>query len=195
MQQEMTAPMFSLARPLGRIPFVMGVGVANSALVLAALVSFAFLPSGAGHVAVLVVIGALMWWWFSLHARRFRGAGRSLFWPGAMAAVAFATFAVSYGIIAALWSVPEVQQEAFRTGGSDYTRHVETSAALLSLGRWTMSWVGAAGAVVLSGALAVGMGLVACVTGVVSFAALLLPSGSAQIAADPFRSIPRGHKG
>jgi hypothetical protein len=187
--------MFSLSRPLGRIPFVLGVGVANSALVLATLLSFAFLPSGAGHVAVFIMMGALMWWWFSLHARRFAGAGRSLFWPGAMAAVAFGTFVLSYGIVAALWSVPEVQQEAFRTGGSDYTRHVETSAALVEFGRWTMGWIGAAGAVVLSGALAVGMGLVACLTGIVSFAALLLPSGSAQVASDPFRSIPRGHKG
>ncbi len=187
--------MFSLAKPLGRIPFVLGVGAANSALVLAALVSFAFLPSGAGHIAVIVVMGALLWWWFSLHARRFAGAGRSLFWPAAMAAIAFATFVVSYGIIAALWSVPEVQQEAFRTGGSDYTRHVETSAALVGFGRWAMSWIGAAGAIALSGALAMLMGLVACVTGLVSLAALMLPSGSPEIASGPVRSIPHERRG
>jgi hypothetical protein len=185
--------MFALARPLDRIRFVLGVTVANSAILLASLLSFVFLPSGAGHIAVLVVMAALIWWWFSLHARRFAGAGRGLFWPGAMAFTGFASFALSYGIIAALWSVPEVQQEAFRTGGTDYTRHVETSAALIGLGRFVAGWVGAAGAVIIAGFLAVVMGVFALSSGFVSLAALLMTSGGHAVPArkDLFREIPR----
>jgi uncharacterized membrane protein YhaH (DUF805 family) len=185
--------MFSLSRPIGRIRFVLGVGVANSLIILATLISFAFLPSGAGHIAVLVVMAALLWWWFSLHARRFLDAGRGLFWPAAMGLLCFGVFALSYGVIAALWSVPEVQQEAFRTGGSDYTKHVETSAALLGLGRWFAGWVGAAGAVMLAGFLAMLMGFVALLSGFVTLAGLLMSSGAPRILPPPnaFRTIPR----
>jgi hypothetical protein len=177
--------MFPSSRPIGRIPFVLGVGAANSLILLAALISFAFLPSGAGHVAVLVIMAALIFWWFSLHARRFVGAGRGVAAPAAMAIVSFATFAVSYAAIAALWSVPEVQQEAFRTGGSDYTRHVETSAALVALGRWFAGWVGAAGALMVAGFLAVLMGVVALSTTIVTFIALLLPSSGGSLPVRP----------
>jgi hypothetical protein len=185
--------MFALSRPLDRIRFVLGVAVANSAILLVGLASFAFLPIGAGHIAVFVIMAALIWWWFSLHARRFTGAGRGLFWPAAMAIAGFATFALSYTLIAALWSVPEVQQEAFRTGGSDYTKHIETSAALLGLGRWFAGWVGTAGAILFAGFLAVVMGFVALMTGFVSFAALLMSSGGKQMlpGRDLFREIPR----
>jgi hypothetical protein len=168
--------MFALDRPLDRIPFALGVTVANSAILLAILLSFAFLPSGAGHLAVFVIVGALMWWWFALHARRFRAAGRGFAWPALAAAGCFLTFAVSYGLIAALWSVPEVQQEAFRTGGSDYTRHVETWTELAMFGRWMAGWFGAATAIVISGLLATIMGLVALASGVFSMIAMLLPS-------------------
>jgi hypothetical protein len=185
--------MFSLARPLGRIPFVVGVAAANSAMVLATLVSFVFLPSGAGHIAVLLIMAALVWWWFSLHARRFAGAGKGRFWPGAMALIGYGAFAASYTLIAALWSVPEVQQEAFRTGGNDYTRHVETSAALIGLGRLLAGWAGAAGAIVLASIMGVVMSLTALASGFVSFAALVMPSGSAAALSrnDLFRDIPR----
>lgn len=185
--------MFALNRPLDRIPFVLGVTVANSAILFVSLAAFAFLPSGAGHIAVMVIMSALMWWWFSLHARRFGGAGRGLFWPSAMALIGFGVFALSYTTIAALWSVPEVQQEAFRTGGSDYTKHVETSAALVGLGRWFAGWVGAAGAVLIAGFLATVMGLVAFATSFVSLAAILLPSRGAPALPrrDLFREIPR----
>ncbi len=168
--------MLSLSRPIGRIPFVIGVGLANSALVLAILISFAFLPVGAGHMAVLVIVGALMWWWFALHARRFASAGRGLAWPAIMALVAYGSFALSYAIIAALWSVPEVQQAAFRTGGTDFTKHVETIPLVAETGRWLASWVGAAGAIVVAGLLATGMGVVALVAGVFSVITLLLPA-------------------
>jgi hypothetical protein len=185
--------MSALSRPLDRFRFVLGVAVANSAILFVSLLSFAFLPSGAGHIAVLVVMAALIWWWFSLHARRFSGAGRGVFWPATFALIGFGAFAVSYTIIAALWSVPEVQQEAFRTGGSDYTRHVETSAAIIGLGRWFAGFVGAAGAILLAGFLATVMGLVALLTGFVSLAALLMSSSSAPQFAkkDLFREIPR----
>jgi hypothetical protein len=168
--------MLSLSRPIGRIPFLIGVGLANSALVLAVLLAFAFLPVGAGHMAVLVIVGALMWWWFSLHARRFAGTGRGASWPAIMAIVAYGTFALSYGVIAALWSVPEVQQAAFQTGGSDFTKHVETIPLVLDLGRWLASWVGAAGAIILAGLLATAMGVVSLVAGVFSVVTLLLPA-------------------
>lgn len=170
--------MFSLNQPIGRVPFALGVGAANSLILFAILIVFAFMPSGTGHVAVLVLIAALMAWWFSLHARRFAGAGRSLVWPLVMVLVCYGTFAISYGIIAALWSVPEVQQEAFRTGGSDHTRHVETSAVVIGLGKWLAGVAGAAGALALTGVLALLMALVAMVSGVVSVIALVLPSRS-----------------
>lgn len=188
--------MFALSRPLDRVRFVLGVAVANSAILLASLTSFAFLPSGSGHIAVLILMGALIWWWFSLHARRFVGAGRGTFWPAATALIGFGVFALCYTIIAALWSVPEVQQEAFRTGGSDYTRHVETNAAIIGLGRWFAAWVGAAGAILLSGFLAVVMGVVALATGFVSLAGLLMGSGARTALPRPdlIRDIPRMFK-
>jgi hypothetical protein len=176
---EVSRAMSFLKRPLGRIPFVLGVAAANSALLIAALASFALLPSGAGHMAVLVIMAALMWWWFSLHARRFAGAGGSIGWPAATAATAFATFAVSYLIIAALWSVPAVQEEAFRTGGSDYRGHVETWGAVAEFGRWLGGWVNAAWALTITGILAVVMGVVALATLAVSTVALMLPTASA----------------
>jgi hypothetical protein len=168
----------SLSAPLGRFVFAAGVGVANTALFVMALASFAFLPSGEGHIAVLVIMGALMMWWFSLHARRFADAGWGVGWPAAVAVMAYGTFAVSYLIVAALWSVPEVQQEAFRTGGGDYRQHRETFEALTTLGRWLAGGIGAAWAVVLTGFLAVVMGLVSIGAGVFSLVALMLPSGA-----------------
>ncbi|MGL4242893.1 MAG: hypothetical protein ACRCTI_17405 [Beijerinckiaceae bacterium] len=174
----MSQLMLSLGRPLDRIPFVFGVTAANSAILLAVLLSFAFLPTGAGHIAVMIVVGALMWWWFALHARRFASAGQGIGWPVMAGLTCFLTFAVSYAIIAALWSVPEVQQEAFRTGGSDYTKHIETSAALVGFGRWMTGWVGAASSVVIAGLLATLMSLVALASGVFSFVAMLLPNRS-----------------
>jgi hypothetical protein len=170
--------MFSLSAPLGRIGFSAGVGVANTALLLTALLSFAFLPSGAGHVAVLVIMAALMTWWFTLHARRFAAMGRGQGWPAAMTAVAYLTFAVSYVIIAALWSVPEVQQAAFQTGGSDFRNHKETLEAISTLGRWMAAGVGAASAIVITGLLAVVMGLVAIAAGVFSLVTLMLPGAA-----------------
>jgi hypothetical protein len=183
-------------QPLGRIRFLVGLTAANSLILLVTLVSFAFLPTGSGHVAVLVIMGALIWWWYSLHARRFAGAGRGRFWPGAFALMGFATFALSYTIIAALWSSPEVQAEAFRTGGSDYRKHVETSETLIGMGRWFASWAGAAGAVLLAGFLAIVMGGVALLTGFVSAAALLMSSHTpVQVRGnDLFREIPRMFK-
>jgi hypothetical protein len=168
--------MLSLTRPLGRVPFILGVSLANSALLLVILLSFAFLPSGAGHIAVLVIVGALMGWWFSLHARRFATAGRSVGWPAMVAAVCFLTFAVSYLTIAALWSVPDVQQAAFRTGGSDYTRHVESWAVVSETGRWLAGWLGATTAVLFSGFLAMVMSVVALASAFFSVIALVLPS-------------------
>jgi hypothetical protein len=167
--------MLSLSAPLGRIGFAGGVGAANTAMFVVALVSFGFLPSGAGHIAVLVVMGALMAWWFSLHARRFATTGRGAAWPGVMTAVAYLTFAISYVIIAALWSVPEVQQEAFRTGGGDYRQHKETIEALATLGRWLADGVGAASAIVMTGLLAMLMVAVSIMAGVFSLVTLFLP--------------------
>lgn len=179
--------MFAVSRPIGRLPFLFAVSTVNSLLLLAVLLAFTFMPSGAGHMAVLVIIAAFMGWWFSLHARRFVGAGRGLFWPLMAALVCFGTFAMSYAIIAALWSVPEVQQEAFRTGGSDYTRHIETSALVVATGKWLAGWAGAAGSIALTGFLAMLMGLVALGSCILTFAAMLLPSG---MSAPLLRSMP-----
>jgi uncharacterized membrane protein HdeD (DUF308 family) len=97
---------------------------------------------------------------------------------------------VSYAVIAALWSVPEVQQAAFRTGGSDFTRHVETWQAVAGFGQLIAGAVGAASAIVIAGLLATLMGAAAVASGVFSFVAMLLPNRTAPAVArfgDPQR--------
>jgi hypothetical protein len=61
------------------------------------------------------------------------------------------------------------------------------------MGRLVAGWVGAAGAIVLAGFLAVVMGFVALASGFVSLAALLISSGSPVSVPrkDLFREIPR----
>jgi hypothetical protein len=169
---------FDLYRPLGRLPFLAGLTFVNTAMLIAAATSLTFLPTGGGHLAVLVVMGALHTWWFILHARRFADSSRSAGLPLGVAAAMFAIFAGGYLLIAALWSVPEVQQEAFRTGGGIGARHaaVETNEALIAAGRALASALGVAQAVLLTGAAVILMGFAAFVAGVFSIVTLLMPA-------------------
>jgi hypothetical protein len=174
---------FSTERPLGRIAFITQVSLLNILILIAALVALTFQPSGGGHLAVLIVVGALQYLWFVLHGRRFWDAGRSQYWPRAMGLACFATFALGYLLIAALWSSPEVQAEAFRTGGglvAGTVRHIETNPLVIESGRVITSFFGTAGALVLSGLAIVGMGLMAFASGVFSVIAFMLPGGKVQ---------------
>ncbi|MGL5116727.1 MAG: hypothetical protein ACRC7C_15520 [Beijerinckiaceae bacterium] len=178
--------MFNLARPLGRLGFLLWLTPVNTLLVL--VVSFALLlhPTGAGHIATLIVVAALFSAWFTLHARRFADAGKGAGAAGLMAVVAFASFAIGHLIMAALWAAPEVKAEAFRTGGGfgggGIADHVETLPFLIDGGKAIAATLGIAGSLALSGAVVVALGLVSCAGAAFSIYALLLSGG---------RSVPR----
>jgi hypothetical protein len=78
---EINTAMFSLNRPLGRIPFVIGTSFVDSVLLLATLLAFAFMPSGNGHIGVLIIMAALMGWWFGDLRRQATGSAGRWLWP------------------------------------------------------------------------------------------------------------------
>jgi hypothetical protein len=173
----------STTKPLGRFAFIVQVSLLNTVILLGALIALTFQPSGGGHLAVLIVVGALQYVWFVLHGRRFGDAGRGLFWPGLFGLSCFITFALGYLLIAALWSSPEVQAEAFRTGGglaAGTVRHIETNPLVIESGRVITSFFGTAGALVLSGLAITAMGLMAFISGGFSLIAFVLPGGRAR---------------
>jgi hypothetical protein len=178
--------MSSLSKPIGRLKFLAFVTPVNIAIFIAATSALAFRPTGGGHLAVLIVVGALQAIWFSLHSKRFADAGRGPLWPLTAFAICFVTFTVGYLIMAALWSSPEIQREAFRTGGKvvdgGYVDHIETNLLLLELGRSFASILGSAGAVILSGLVVSGMAVVSVFSFIFSCVALLLPSQRAVAA-------------
>jgi hypothetical protein len=175
----------SMMRPMGRLSFLLSISGVNIAVLIAVLLSLTFRPSGGGHLAVLIVVGSLQWLWMTLHIRRFADAGRGPGWSIAMFLLCFGVFTVGYGMMAALWSSPEIQQEAFRTGGgiaaNGAVSHVETSAMLVEAGRIIASMVGLGGALVLSGMIVFALGAVAFISGCFSMIALLLPARLQQI--------------
>jgi hypothetical protein len=194
--------LFNLARPLGRIGFLLWLTPVNTMLFV--VVSFALFlhPTGAGHIATLIVVAALLYWWFSLHARRFADAGKG---PGAaalMAAVGFGSFALGHLVMAALWATPEVKAEAFRTGGGmgggmgGVMDHVETLPFLIDGGKAITAALGVAGSLALSGAVLVALGLVSAAGAAFSVYALLLAGGRRSPPALPpggrFSFTPRG---
>jgi hypothetical protein len=174
----------TFSRPLGRFPFLASVSGVNIAILVTVLLALSFRPSGGGHLAVLIVVGALQAIWLVLHARRFSDAGYGKGWPVAMFILVFATFALSYLTMAALWSSPDVQREAFRTAGGisggGMVDHVETNTLVVESGRAIASFIGVTGAVVLSGFLMLCLGFVAFVSGCFSLVALALPGGRAR---------------
>jgi hypothetical protein len=176
--------LFSIARPMGRIPFFMIVSVLNTVILLAVITALGLRPAGAGHIAVLIIMGTLQVAWFILHARRFADAGKAATWPAFVTIMAFVSFALGYLVLAALWSSPEYQREAFRTAGS-LVDHVESNPGLIEAGRLIMGMMGTAGALVLSGAIWFGMGLVALICGFFSLFALVLPGGRTRIQVVP----------
>jgi hypothetical protein len=161
---------------MGRIPFFAAVSVLNTVILFAVITSLGLRPAGAGHAAVLIIVGTLQAAWFILHARRFSDSGKSAFWPAVLTGLAFASFALGYLVLAALWSSPEYQREAFRTAGG-IVDHVESNPGLIEAGRLIMGLMGAAGALFLSGAIWLGMGLIALICGFFSLFALVLPGG------------------
>jgi hypothetical protein len=171
--------MFSLSKPIGRLKFLALLTPVNIAIFVAASSALAFRPTGGGHLAVLIVVGALQALWFLLHSKRFADAGRGRVWPIAAFAICFLTFALGYVIMAALWSSPEIQREAFRTGGKvvdgGFVEHIETNPLLLELGRNFKTMLGSAGAVILSGLVVSGMAIVSIMSFIFSCVALVLP--------------------
>jgi len=174
---------FQLSRPLARLPFFAGLCAMNAAIIVSASAALTILPSGAGHLAVLTVMGALHAGWFLLHARRFADAGRSAVWPFGVTLAGFSSFAVGYLLIAALWSVPEVQEAAFRTAGGvggGYSAHVETNQLVIDAGRAVAALLGAAGSLLVTGIVAASLAIVAAFSAAFSIVSLLLPGGRAQ---------------
>ncbi len=170
--------MLSLSKPLGRLGFLALVTPVNILIFMAASAAIAFRPTGGGHLAVIIVVGALQAVWFTLHARRFADAGRGVFWPLMAFLSCFGSFVLGYMIMAALWSSPEIQREAFKTAGAlaggGLADHVETNAILIEGGRAIASMFGAAGAVILSGLVVTGLAIVSFLSFVFSCVALVL---------------------
>ncbi|MGL4637926.1 MAG: hypothetical protein ACRCWF_18245 [Beijerinckiaceae bacterium] len=177
--------MLSLSKPLGRLGFLAAVTPVNLAIFIAATTAIAFRPTGGGHLAVLIVVGALQAVWFALHSRRFADAGRGRFWPLVTFLICFGSFALGYMIMAALWSSPEIQREAFKTAGAlaggGYAEHVETNALIIESGRAIAGLFGAAGAIILSSLVIIGLGFVSFASLVFSCIALVLPGQKAVL--------------
>ena len=176
--------MNSLTQPLGRARFFVGVSFINIVILIAVVTAFTFRPAGGGHMAVLIVIGALQAIWFVLHSRRFADAGRGYGWPLLMFLICFGSFALGYLIMAALWSSPDIQREAFRTAGGlaggGMVDHVETSALIMGAGQFIASVFGFAGGVILSGIVVFGLGVTSLVSVGFSCVALFLSGGTAR---------------
>jgi hypothetical protein len=196
--------LFNLARPLGRIGFLFWLTPVNTMLFV--VIGFALFlhPTGAGHIATLIIVAALLYWWFSLHARRLADAGKG---PGAaalMAVVGFASFALGHLVMAALWATPEVKAEAFRTGGGiggglgGIMDRVETLPFLIDGGKAITAALGVAGSLALSGAVLAALGLVSVAGAAFSAYALLLTGGRHLPPALPpngrFSFPPRGSR-
>ncbi len=172
--------MFSLSRPLGRLPFLAGVSVVNIAIAAVATLALTMLPVSGFSMAAFVLVAALQGAWLVLHARRFADSGRGSAWPIGFALVCFAVFAFGYVLSASLWSVPEVQQEAFRTaggiGGNPRTA-METYVVIAETGRALVDFLGAAAALIVTGLVALLFIVVAAVSAVFSTVTALLASG------------------
>jgi hypothetical protein len=179
----------SMSRPMGRLPFLIAISGMNIVILLTVLFGLAFRPTGGGHLAVLIVVGGLQYVWMTLHARRFLDAGHGPAVPIMAFLLCFAAFAAGYLFLAALWASPEVQREAFRTAGGitgsgAIVGHEETIQFLVDGGRIIAASFGVAGAVVLSGFILLGFGIIAVVSGCFSIIAAALPSGRAVRSGD-----------
>jgi hypothetical protein len=171
--------MFSPAGATGRVSFLFGLMAINSVGLLAWLGTLAMRPTGTSHWFVIGLFALIFWVWTALHARRL-GDGRK---PRAIAYAAgiglFVAFMIGYLILASLWAQPEVQREAFRTGGTTLTMAPETSWLMMSLGHFLVGWLGAAASLALAGLAAIGMFLVGTMSLIFSFLCLLPGSRSA----------------
>jgi hypothetical protein len=181
----------SVSRPLGRVPFLLGVSGLNIIILFAVVASLAFRPTGGGHLAVLIVVGGLQYVWMTLHARRFLDAGHGPVVPIVMFLICLGVFLAGYLTLASLWASPEVQREAFRTAGGitgsgAVVGHEETLQFLVDGGRIIAASFGVAGAVVLSGFVLIGLAITAFVSGCFSVISAVLPTERAvQMASVP----------
>lgn len=137
-------------------------------------------PAAGGSLAFLILMAALFWVWFSIHARRRADAGLSRGWAAGVALAIYAGFAVGYLILAALWAVPEPQRDAFVTGGVMTSRPEALDGALWSLGGLFYAALGKAGALALSGLVLGGFGGLVMAASVFSFLTLVAPSVPAK---------------
>lgn len=147
--------MFSPRGALARIPFLLTISAVNTAAIGIWLATLFIQPKGAGHYLAIGLFATVHWLWFAAHARRLADAGK----PVALAALAagglFAAFLLSYLVMAGLSATPEVQREAFRTGGSLDTTP-ETSMLVNAFGHFMLGWVGAAAGWFIAGAMVIG---------------------------------------
>jgi hypothetical protein len=174
----------SMSRPMGRLPFLVGVSGLNIIILFAVAASLAFRPTGAGHLAVLIVVVGLQYAWMTMHARRFLDSGRGPAVPILMFLLCLGVFITGYLTLASLWASPEVQREAFRTAGGItgsgvIVSHEETLQFLVDGGRIIAASFGVAGAVVLSGFVLIGLAITAFVSGCFSIISAVLPTGRA----------------
>ncbi len=181
--------MFTLSRPLGRLPFLAGLSVVNIAIAAAATLALTLLPASGFSMAALVIVAALQGAWLVLHARRFADSGRGPAWPVLFGLLCFGVFLFGYVISASLWSVPEVREEAFRTAGGigGSARNIEeTYLWIASTGRSLVEFLGAATALVVTGLVAILFLVVAAISAVFSTVTLMLSGGrSASVPALP----------
>jgi hypothetical protein len=185
--------LLSISRPMGRLPFIIAVSGMNIVILLTILFGLAVRPTGGGHLAVLIIVGGLQYAWMMLHARRFFDAGHGPAVPIMMFLLCFGAFAAGYLFLAALWASPEVQREAFRTAGGitgsgAIVGHEETIQFLVDGGRIIAASFGVAGAVVLSGFILLGFGIIAFISGCFSVIAAILPGGRASLSSPGVRS-------
>jgi uncharacterized membrane protein YhaH (DUF805 family) len=147
--------MFSPRGALARIPFLLAVTAVNTAAIAIWLATLFIQPKGAGHYVAIGLFALVHWLWFAAHARRLADAGK----PVALAALAagglFVAFLLTYLVMAGLSATPEVQREAFRTGGSLDTTP-ETSMLVNAFGHFLLGWVGAAAGWFIAGAMVIG---------------------------------------
>lgn len=180
--------MFSPRGVMGRLPFFITVSAVNTVAVAVWLATLFLQPKGGGHYVALALFALVHWLWFAAHARRLADAGK----PRGLAALAagglFVAFLISYLVVAGLSATPEVQREAFRTGGSLDTTP-ETSMLVNAFGGLMLGWVGAAAGWFITGAMVVGQMMLAGVSGVFSMVCLI--PGSKAGVLPGFAAAPR----
>jgi hypothetical protein len=100
----------------------------------------------------------------------------------------FVAFLISYLVMAGLSATPEVQREAFRTGGSLDTTP-ETSLLVSAFGGLLLGWVGAAAGWFIAGAMVIGQAMLGIASGLFSLVCLI--PGSRLSTGTGFATTPK----